>query len=196
MMNYIWAGMIIISIICAVFQNNTSQLSSSILSSAGEAVELVISMTGAVCLWSGIMEIAEKSGAAKAAAKLLSPVLSKLFPNLDKNGKAFTAICSNVTANLLGLGNAATPLGIKAMQEIVKEESAVPPHTATKSTAAFMILNTASFQLMPTMIISVLLSAGCSRPNDIIVPIWISSIVGLSAALCAVNIFYPKKRKL
>ena len=195
MMNYIWAGMIIISIICAVFQNNTSQLSSSILSSAGEAVELVISMTGAVCLWSGIMEIAEKSGAAKAAAKLLSPVLSKLFPNLDKNGKAFTAICSNVTANLLGLGNAATPLGIKAMQEIVKEESAVPPHTATKSTAAFMILNTASFQLMPTMIISVLLSAGCSRPNDIIVPIWISSIVGLSAALCAVNIFYPKKRK-
>ena len=195
MMNYIWAGMIIISIICAVFQNNTSQLSSSILSSAGEAVELVISMTGAVCLWSGIMEIAEKSGAAKAAAKLLSPVLSKLFPNLDKNGKAFTTICSNVTANLLGLGNAATPLGIKAMQEIVKEESAAPPHTATKSTAAFMILNTASFQLMPTMIISVLLSAGCSRPNDIIVPIWISSIVGLSAALCAVNIFYPKKRK-
>lgn len=141
------------------------------------------------------MEIADKSGASDFVAKLLSPILSKLFPDIDKKGNAFRAICANVTANLLGLGNAATPLGIKAMQELEKETCNTYEKAASKSMVMFVILNTASIQLMPTMIISILDSCGCTDPTSIIPCVWLASLSGLLVAVCSVNIFMRNKEQ-
>lgn len=189
MLNYIWSGIIIFSIFCALFTGKTEQLSNAVLSSAAEAVQLVITMSGTVCLWSGLMEIAEQSGANKAIAKLLSPILSRFFPKLDKNGGAFRAICANVTANLLGLGNAATPLGIKAMQELERETCTDKlDKKASKSMIMFVILNTASIQLIPTVIISILDSCGAENPMETVPYIWIASLCGMAAAIISVNV--------
>lgn len=167
-------------------------MSNSVLSSAGDAIQLIITMSGAVCLWSGIMEIADRSGISDAVAKLLSPILSKLFPDVDKNGTAFRAISANVTANLLGLGNAATPLGVKAMQELEKETCSSNDRAASKSMIMFVILNTSSIQLMPTMIISILEACGSTNPSSIIPCVWIASVCGLITAICSVNLFTKK----
>lgn len=194
MLNFIWCFIIIISIICSVITGNTDNLTNSVLNSASEAVELIITMTGTVCLWSGITEIADKSGLSTTIAKLLSPLLSKLFPDLDRNGRAFGAISANVTANLLGLGNAATPLGIKAMKEIEKEKSlSLNNFTADRDMVMFVILNTTSIQLMPTMIISILESCGSTQPTAIIPYVWAASICGLTIGILSVSIFYPKQ---
>lgn len=194
MLNYIWCFIIILSIICSVATGNTNNLTNSVLNSASEAVELIITMTGTVCLWSGITEIADKSGLSTAIAKLLSPLLSRLFPDLDRNGKAFGAISANVTANLLGLGNAATPLGIKAMKEIEKEKRlSMKNFTADRDTVMFVILNTTSVQLMPTMIISILESCGSTQPTAIVPYVWVSSIVGLAVGIISVYALYKKE---
>lgn len=192
MLNYIWCGIIIFSIFCSFFTGNVEQMSNSVLSSAGDAIQLIITMSGAVCLWSGIMEIADRSGISDAVAKLLSPILSKLFPDVDKNGTAFRAISANVTANLLGLGNAATPLGVKAMQELEKETCSSNDRAASKSMIMFVILNTSSIQLMPTMIISILEACGSTNPSSIIPCVWIASVCGLITAICSVNLFTKK----
>ena len=194
MLNYIWCFIIILSIICSVVTGNTNNLTNSVLNSSSEAVELIITMTGTVCLWSGITEIADKSGLSTAIAKLLSPLLSRLFPDLDRNGKAFGAISANVTANLLGLGNAATPLGIKAMKEIEKEKRlSMKNFTADRDTVMFVILNTTSVQLMPTMIISILESCGSTQPTAIVPYVWVSSIVGLAVGIISVYALYKKE---
>lgn len=191
MLNFIWCIIIILSIICSIVTGNTNNLTDSILSSATEAVELIITMTGTVCLWSGLMEIADKSGLSIAISKLLSPLLSRLFPDLNKNGKAFSAISANVTANLLGLGNAATPLGIKAMKELEKEKNlSLRNFTADRDTVMFVILNTTSIQLMPTMIVSILESCGSTQPTSIVPNVWISSLCGLAVGIISVKIFY------
>ena len=194
MLNYIWAILIIGSIICSFFTGNTSELGESILTSANDTVQLIISMTGILCLWSGIMEIGEQSGITKAIAKLLSPLLTRLFPTLDKNGTAYRTICMNVTANLLGLGNAATPLGLKAMKALEEESKlAKQTHTADKNMIMFIILNTTSFQLMPTMIISILQSNGCTSPSAVIPYIWFASAVGIIVGIISVQLLYKKK---
>ena len=198
MLNYIWCAIIIVSVVCSVFTGRTDELSNEILNSANDAVRLIITMTGTVCLWSGLMEIADRSGASEKIAKLLSPALSRLFPDLDRNTKAFSAISANVTANLLGLGNAATPLGIKAMRELEKERrlgSGI--QTADRNMVMFVILNTTSIQLMPTMIISILKSCGNQNPTEIIPYVWIASVFGMAVGIFFVNLFYrelPAKR--
>ena len=196
MLNIIWCSIILFSIICSFFTGNTENLTNSILSSANDAIELIITMTGTLCLWSGMTEIADKSGLSKSVSKLLSPLLCKLFPDLDKNGKAFFFISANVTANLLGLGNAATPLGIKAMKEIEREKKLEQKGgAADRDTVMFVILNTTSVQLMPTMIISILSSCGSTNPAEVIPNIWESSVFGLIVGILSVNLFYLKKSK-
>lgn len=194
-MNYIWCGIILASVIFSIINGTSQEVSNAVLSSASEAIELIIGMSGAVCLWSGMMAIADKSGASSAVSKLLSPMLSKLFPELDNKGKAFNAICANVTANLLGLGNAATPLGIKAMKELslLDEKQS---KTATRSMIMFVILNTSSIQLMPTMIISILNSCGSTDPTAIIPCVWISSIFGVIIATLSVFLFGGGGKKI
>lgn len=195
-MNTIWFVIVSFSILFSILTGNTDNLTNSILTSATEAVELIITMTGTICLWSGITKIADQSGLSKIISKILSPLLSRLFPNLNKDSKAFSAISANVTANLLGLGNAATPLGIKAMKELSQENQL---HTAADSASRdmvmFVILNTTSIQLMPTMIISILKSGGSSSPTEIIPKIWIASLCGLLTGILAVTICYRNNLK-
>lgn len=181
MMNYIFAGMIIISLVCAVMTNNTSALSQAVINGAAESISLLITMAGALTLWSGIMEIADKGGVTKALSRILSPVLRLLFKNVDKDSKAFKYISMNVSANLLGLGNAATPFGISAVKELKKHSP--ESEKASDDMVTFVVMNTASIQIMPTMVGALRQTYGSSQPFSILPCVWISSACALMVGL-------------
>lgn len=177
MLNYIWGFMMIISVVCAVATGRIEKLSSSILEGASSSIDLVISLTGMMCLFTGLMKIADESGLTKIISRILSPLISKLFPDYDKDSKAFKAICMNITANLLGLGNAATPFGIKAMKEMSK--SLKKPGYANNSMIMFVVLNTASIQIVPTMMSALRQKHGSASPFDVLPAIWMTSVFAL-----------------
>ena len=181
MLNYVWSFIVIISVICSIALGNTDVMSSAFIDSAASAIELIITLAGVICLWSGIMRIASKSGMTEVFAKIFSPLLKPVFPRLDKNGEAFKAITMNLTANLLGLGNTATPLGLKAMRELQKINN--NSLTASNEMVIFVVMNTASMQLLPTMLATLRQSHGSSNPFEIIAPVWISSGCALAVAL-------------
>lgn len=181
MLNYIWSGLIILSIICAMIFGNTQELSTALLNSGTSSIELLMKMAGIMCLWSGIMKIAEESGFTSMIAKLFSPLLRPLFPRLKKDSPAFKCITMNISANLLGLGNAATPFGLKAMEHLhtLNERQ----DTASNEMVIFVVMNTASLQLIPTTIATLRQAYGSTDPFNIIVPVWISSATALAVAL-------------
>lgn len=184
MLNLIWAFMIIIAFIFAVFSGNIENLSASVMKGANSSVELLISIIGILCFWSGMMEIAEKSGITNLLSKLFSPLLSKLFKNVDKNSPAMGYISLNISANLLGLGNAATPLGLNAMKELKKINH--NKSVASDDMLLFVVLNTASLQLVPTTLCAYRQSYGSKAPFEIIPAVWLTSslalVVGVSVA--------------
>lgn len=141
-MKYIFSIMLLIAFTAAAITGNGDSLTKAILDSPAEAVELCIYLCGGMCFWGGLMRAAEKSGITDIIAAVFARLLGGLFSDLNKNGRAFKAICMNITANLLGLGNAATPLGIEAMQAMKEEEKA--EEEATPSMIMFTVLNTAS----------------------------------------------------
>lgn len=177
MLNYIWAAIILISIACAVITGRMDILSKSILSGAEEAVSIVISMLGMMSLWSGLMKISESGGLISILAKLLSPLLKLLFPDYSRDSLASKLICMNIIANFLGLGNAATPFGIMAIQEMNKINK--NPSTANNSIAMFVILNTASIQLIPTFLSILRQKHGSTDPFSILPSLWLTSIISL-----------------
>lgn len=181
MLNTVWSFIVVLSIICSICLGNSTGLSSAFINSAASAVELIITLAGVICLWSGIMRIASKSGLTELFAKIFSPILRPLFPHLDRNGEAFKYITMNLTANLLGLGNTATPLGLKAMAELQKQNGG--RDTAGDEMVIFVVMNTASMQLLPTMLGSLRQSYGSNAPFEIIVPVWLSSGCALAVAL-------------
>lgn len=195
MLNYVWSGLVIISIICSVFLGNTEDLSKALVDSGASSIELIITMAGIICLWTGIMKIAVESGLTSVFAKVFSPLLRPMFPNLDKDSDAFKSISMNISANLLGLGNAATPFGLKAMEQLHTLNNKA--ETASNEMVIFVVMNTASLQLLPTTLASLRQSYGSSAPFEIIVPVWISSACALSAALicaCTLNCVKRKER--
>lgn len=195
MLNYVWSGLVIISIICSVFLGNTEDLSKALVDSGASSIELIITMAGIICLWTGIMKIAVESGLTSVFAKVFSPLLRPLFPNLDKDSDAFKSISMNISANLLGLGNAATPFGLKAMEQLHTLNN--KGDTASNEMVIFVVMNTASLQLLPTTLASLRQSYGSSAPFEIIVPVWISSACALAAALictCTLNCVKRKER--
>ncbi|MCI1965445.1 MAG: spore maturation protein A [Oscillospiraceae bacterium] len=183
LLNYIWAGMILFSVICAAATGRMEQLSTSVLSGASDAVTLVLSMTGMMCAWTGLMKIADEGGLTLLLSKALNPLMRRLFPDCKAGGPAVKAMCMNITANLLGLGNAATPLGIAAMQELKKNN---PTQTADNSMVTFVVLNTASIQVIPTFLGTMRAQYNSAAPFDILPAVWVTSlcsvIVGLAAA--------------
>lgn len=181
MMNYIWAGMILASILCGIATGRVSQVSQAMFSGAEDAVTLVISLLGAMCFWSGIMRVADKAGITNGIAKLFAPLLNKLFPGLPKGSKAARAISMNLSANLLGMGNAATPLGIAAMQELAKANPS--SDTADNRMITFVVMNTASLQLIPSTIAVIRSNYGCATPFDIIPAIIATSLCALAVGL-------------
>ena len=181
MLNYIWSVLVIAAVVCAVVFGNTQALSDAVINSGAAAVELIMTMAGVMCLWSGIMKIAQESGFTRLMARLFAPVLRLLFPGLDSNSAAFGSITMNVSANLLGLGNTATPFGLKAMREL--HELNGGSDTASDAMIVFVVMNTASMQLLPTMLGTLRQSKGSKAPFEILVPVWISSACALAVAL-------------
>lgn len=197
MLNYIWSALVIISVICSVFLGNTENLSNAIVDSGASAIELLLTMAGVMCLWSGIMKIAQESGLTSIIAKIFSPLLRLIFPRLDKDSEAFGSITMNITANLLGLGNTATPFGLKAMEQLHTLNG--KSNTASDEMVIFVVMNTASLQLLPTMLGSLRQSYGSSAPFEILSPVWISSACALAVALIIAitgNVLYRQRRVL
>lgn len=189
MLNYIWSFIVVLSIICSVLLGNTKTLSNALINSGASSIELIMTMAGIMCLWSGIMNIAIDSGFTSLMAKLFSPILRRLFPRLDRNGEAFQSITMNISANLLGLGNTATPFGLKAMEQL--HTLANKRDEASNEMVIFVVINTASLQLLPTTLASLRQAYGSSAPFEIIVPVWLSSACALFVALiiaCTLNL--------
>lgn len=182
MVSYIWAFLIGIGILYSISIGNIEVINNSILTNANEALDLILNLLPIIVLWTGILKIAEVSGLLDKFAKLLNPVLSKIFPDLPKDNKALGYISSNIAANMLGLGSAATPAGLKAMNELQK----INPYkdTATTPMITFLILNTAGVTIIPTTILALRAAYNSVSPSEIILPAIIattcSSIAGLT----------------
>ncbi len=176
-MNYVWSALIILSLLYGAVNGRLEETMQAGLEGAASAFTVLLSFAGMMCFWSGILKIAEDSGAALVCEKLLSPIICRLFPNV----KDRSHITMNIIANLLGMGNAATPAGISAMKQL-DEENEHRPHPS-REMSRFAVLNTASLQLFPTTIIGILASFGDANPYRIVPLIWVSSAVSLISAL-------------
>lgn len=192
MLNFIWAFMMIIAFVSAIFTGRMQNLSDSVMSGAGSAIELLISIIGIICFWSGMMEIADKSGVTTLLAKLFSPIFSRLFKNVDKNSTAMRYISLNISANLLGLGNAATPLGLSAMKELKAINK--NKNEASDDMLLFVVLNTASLQLIPTTLCAYRRSYGSAAPFEIIPAVWLTSILALTVGIVVAKSLSSVKR--
>lgn len=192
MLNYIWGILIIISIICSVLTGNMESLGQSTIDGAKSGLEVILIMLPMLVLWSGMMEIAQKSGLTSVLAKIFLPILKKLFPDIDPESDAFKFISMNISANLLGLGNAATPFGLRAMGELKR----LSPHsdTATDSMVIFVTINTASIQLLPTMVGALRSAAGSKSAFDILLCVWVTSVIALIFGVSIAKIFMKNKK--
>lgn len=195
MMNYIFAGIILISIIAAIYTGNINELSNSVITGAADAVELIISMLGMMCVWTGFMRIAEKGGLTKILAKALSPILKRLFVEYKDDDDILSAISLNITANFLGLGNAATPFGIEAMKKMQYKRRDDNKRVANNSMIMFIVINTASIQLVPSMLLILRSNYGSAAPLEIMPCVWITSITALTAGIFITKIL-QKSNKL
>ena len=180
-MNTFLVILVVSSFIFAVFSGNMSALSSAAVSGCSDAVSLVLRLCGGLCLWSGIMRLCEKSGICAFISRLLSPFLKLIFPSLSKNGEAMNLISMNISANLLGLGNAATPLGIAAMKKLSEINS--KKHTASNEMVTFAVINSSSIQLLPTTLATLRAAYNCSNPMNILPAVLITSVLSLAVGL-------------
>ncbi len=178
-MAYVWAAMAVCSVVCGLITGRTGAVSAAALEGAGAAVQLCISLAGILCLWSGFMEILKRTGLEAHLARLLRPVLRRLLPRACRDGETMAAVSGNLSANLLGLGNAATPLGIRAARRM----SLGAEGTASDELCRLVVLNTASVQLLPTTVAGVRAACGAETPFDILPAVWLSSILSVSVGL-------------
>jgi len=190
LLNYIWAGLILLSGFCAVVTGRVPQLSAAVMSGAAGAIELVITMMGMMCAWTGLMKIADSGGITLILSKLLDPLMRRLFPAFRKGSPAAKAVCMNITANLLGLGNAATPMGIAAMKELAKLN---PTQTADNSMVMFVVINCASIQLIPTFMGTLRAKYGSPAPFDILPAVWLTSVCALAAGIAVAKLLEGPK---
>ena len=186
MLNIIWPAFILISIIYALVSGNIENASNGIFDSANSAVQLTLTFFGTICLWNGIMEIAKKTSLINILSKALKPFINFLFPELKNNKQAQDEISMNMVANLLGLGNAATPLGLKAMKTMQQDNP--KKDTLTNSMAMFIVINTASLQLIPTNVIAIRSSLGSSSPSEIIIQVWVATVVAAFVGISATKL--------
>jgi len=181
MLNFIWPIFIIVSFIYAILIGRVSEVNNSVFDSTKSAVDLSISLLGTTCLWTGIMQIASNTKIVKHLSKLLNPIMKKIFPDIKKEEKVHKEITMNIIANIMGLGNAATPLGLKAMKSM--QEKNKDKNKLSNSMCMFIVLNTASIQLIPATVIAIRSSLGSNNPTAMIVPVWIATICAAIAAV-------------
>ena len=186
LLSYVWIIMVILSIFCSILTGRTAQTGSAALIGAQNGVTLALSLCGSLCLWSGFAKLTEKSGLARRFSALLRPLLSRLFPEASRDPSALQDLCGNLTANFLGLGNAATPMGISAVRRM-HALSGKPD--ASDEMCRLIVLNTASIQLIPSTVGAVRASLGSARPFDILPAVWLTSACSVTAGLLAARLF-------
>lgn len=192
MISILWTFLIIIGILYSLITGNIEVINNSILTNAGKALDLILSLLPTIVLWSGIMKIAEDAGILTKFASFLRPILSKLFPSVPSNHPSLGYIASNIAANMLGLGSAATPFGLKAMGELQKINS--KKDTASNAMITFLVLNTAGVTIIPTTIIALRLAYGSSSPTAIIAPAVISTSCSCISAI-VIDYFIRRGKK-
>ena len=192
MFNGIWCAMICFSVILSFFTGTGKQVSDAAMQGALEAVTMCIEMLGIMAFWNGIMTVASDSGLVEKMAKLFKPIYRKLFKNIDENSEAGKNILLNLTANVLGLGNAATPFGLKAMHELGKTAKG----KATDDMVLFIVMNTASMQILPTTLIAMRSAAKSMAPSEILIPVWVVSLLALAVGIIFAKYFKKNGRTL
>ncbi len=180
-MPYFLTALLALSLLFGGITGQLSAVSSAAMTGAQAAVELCLSMAGAICLWSGVMTLMDRCGLSQKLARLLRPVLRRLLPNASRDSETLAAVSANVSANLLGLGNAATPLGIRAATRMAEGCGGL----ASDELCRLVVLNTASIQLLPTTVAAVRSAHGCAAPFDILPAVWLSSALSVAAGLLA-----------
>ena len=190
MLNILWPIFIILSFIYALISGKVNEVNNGIFTSLSDAVELTITFLGTICLWNGIMEIAKKTSLINKMTNMLKPLINFLFPDLKENKIAKQEISMNMIANILGLGNAATPLGIKAMKTMQKQNR--KKDTLTNSMMMFIVINTASLQLIPTNVIAIRTSLNSENPTSIILPVWIATIIAAIIGIAFTKLLIKK----
>ena len=188
MLNYIWAALMLLSILCAALTGRMEALSGAILSGAADAVTLAVSMAGMLCLWTGLLHIAEEGGVTAALSRALSPVTRRLFPGLPPQSPALRAVCSNLTANVLGLGNAATPLGLRAADRLY---ALAGRRGAPDPVLTLLTLNATSIQLIPSTVAAVRTACGAQAPFDIMLPVWGASAGSVAGVVLCGRLVRP-----
>lgn len=180
-MSVMWCAMVVLSVVFGAKNGSLDAVSAAAMEGAGSAVQLCITIAGPLCLWSGVMEVMARTGLSDGLSRLFRPFLRLLFPRAARDAEALAALSGNVSANLLGLGNAATPLGIRAT-----ERMAAGLHgRASDELCRLVVLNTASLQLLPTTVCALRASYGCPTPFDILPAVWLSSVLSVTAGLLA-----------
>lgn len=181
-MSWIFTIMIALSILGAVITGNAGPLAASVQQGAQSGIQLAISIAGSICLWTGVGKVMEKIGLTEKLSRLLRPVLYRLFPSSRTDSQLRSSLSANICANFLGLGNAATPMGILATQRFAKYSK---PGVASDEMCRLIVLNTASIQLIPATVAAVRSSLGCTSPFNILPAVWVTSLCSVSAGLTA-----------
>ena len=184
-MSYLWVCMLALSLFCGLLHGSTD-LGRAAMDGAGKAVTLCVSLTGSLCLWSGFAAVLERSGLQAGLSRLLAPVLGRLYPTARRDEATMGALSGNVTANLLGLGSAATPLGIEAVRRMQAQSGS---DAASDEMCRLVVMNTASIQLLPTTVAALRGSLGAASPFDILPAVWVTSLLSVSAGLLAAALF-------
>ena len=190
MLNKIWPVFLIISFIYAIVSGKLPETNNSIFESTSNAIELSLNLVGTMCLWCGIINIAKETSLVTRLVKILNPILKKIFPDINEDDKVYEEISMNVVANLFGLGNAATPLGLKAMKSLQKNNK--NKNILSNSMAMLIVLNTASIQIIPTTVIAIRTTLGSNNPTQMLLPIWIATAIAGFSAIVSSKIFMKK----
>lgn len=188
MMNRILPIMIVLSLISAIATGRMSELSSAVVSGGTAAVELVLSLIAAMCFWGGVMEVAEKSGVTSGVSRLISPVMKLLFPRLRRDNHTLEAMSMNITANMLGLGNAATPLGLEAMRRLQNVNEST--EKASDEMVTFVVMNSAAVRIIPTTVATLRGQYGSAEPMSVLLPTLLTSVCALAVGLTVAKLGY------
>ena len=184
-MTVVWTGMVAVSVLCGLATGRGAEVAAAAIEGAGAAVELCLSIAGMMCLWSGVMEVMRRSGLAEGLTRLLRPVLRRLFPGCAGDRETMDSVAANVSANLLGLGNAATPLGLQAARRMGRNCGG----RASDELCMLVVCNTASIQLIPTTVATMRAAAGSAAPFDILPAVWLASALSVGVGILACKLF-------
>lgn len=192
MLNKIWCFFILISIMFGIASGNIEEVNNSVFSSIENTMNLVLKMIGGMCFWNGIMNIAMATSLQEKLKKIIKPINSIIFPKLNKESEAYENISMNMATNMLGLGNAATPLGLKAVEELEKQNKS--SDKLSDEEIMFIAINTGSLQIIPTSLITIRSSLGSESPGDIILGVWFSTIVSFVAIIIITKLYLKLRR--